>query len=202
MSSLTERIVESNLQLKEWYKQPVNDEERAHSWIHEIHLNFIETWQINPREDRWNNIVWTSEDIPPWKPLISDCVDNFITGNEYRDKLIDILNFPASLLHPDVNLVQRPDKVELLSEPLQGWHIQWIKTLCDDCDYNLFNDNIDTLVGDINNSDNLLSLLEDNTVRKELCGKGLQILDKVMNEQTLNEGDYVEMCNIFKELYN
>ena len=204
MSSLTERMAESNLQLKEWYKQPVNDEERAHSWIHEIHLNFIETWQINPREDRLNNIEWPLQDTPPpWKPTIRDCVDKFITGGGYSDKLIDILNFPASLLHPEINLPQRPDKVELLSEPLQEWHIQWIKALCNDCDYNLFNDDIDILVGDINNNDNLLSLLEeDTTVRKELCGKGLQILDKVMDEQTLNEGDYVEMCNIFKELYN
>lgn len=204
MSSLTERIAESNLRLKEWCKQPVNNEPRAHTWIHEIQLNFIKTWQINPREYHAHTptIAWTSEDIPPpWRPLLSDCVDKFITGDRYRDKLIDILNFPASLLHPELYLPERPDKVELLCEPLQGWHIRWIKALCDDCEYSLFNGDIDLMDQDLN--DNLLSLLEeDNTVRKELCGKGLQILDKVMDEQTLNEGDYVEMCNIFKELYN
>ena len=67
-----------------WCKQPVNNEPRAHTWIHEIKLNFIKTWQINPREYHAHTptIAWTSQDTPPpWKPTIRDCVDNFITGD-------------------------------------------------------------------------------------------------------------------------
>ena len=43
--------------------------------------------------------------------------------------------------------------------------------------------------------------LEQHNHRQELSRKGLGILEKVMEEQKLGEGDYLEMCNIFKELY-
>ena len=42
---------------------------------------------------------------------------------------------------------------------------------------------------------------ESKLKQQELCGKGQRILEKVMEEQKLGEGDYLEMCNIFKELY-
>ena len=37
--------------------------------------------------------------------------------------------------------------------------------------------------------------------RQELSRKGLGIVEKIMEEQSLNEGDYIELCNIFKEFY-
>ena len=43
--------------------------------------------------------------------------------------------------------------------------------------------------------------LEQHNHRQELSRKGLGILEKIMEEQKLDEGDYLEMCNIFKELH-
>ena len=43
--------------------------------------------------------------------------------------------------------------------------------------------------------------LEKYKHRQELSSKGLGIVEKIMEEQKLCEGDYIEMCNIFKELY-
>ena len=43
--------------------------------------------------------------------------------------------------------------------------------------------------------------LEKYKNRQELSRKGLGIVEKIMEEQKLCEGDYIEMCNIFKELY-
>ena len=43
---------------------------------------------------------------------------------------------------------------------------------------------------------------ENHKLRQELSRKGLRIVDKIMEEQQLTEGDYVEMCNIFKKLYS
>ena len=39
--------------------------------------------------------------------------------------------------------------------------------------------------------------------RKEMCGKGLEILETVMekDDQRLCEGDFVELCNLLKELH-
>ena len=33
-------------------------------------------------------------------------------------------------------------------------------------------------------------------------GKGLEIIEDIMKEQSLNEGSYLEICKIFKELHN
>jgi hypothetical protein len=42
-----------------------------------------------------------------------------------------------------------------------------------------------------------------NEERKEMCGKGLEILETVMekDDQRLCEGDFVELCNLLKELH-
>ena len=39
--------------------------------------------------------------------------------------------------------------------------------------------------------------------RKEMCGKGLEILESIMekDDQRLCEGDFVELCNLLKELH-
>ena len=39
--------------------------------------------------------------------------------------------------------------------------------------------------------------------RKEMCSKGLEILETVMekDDQRLCEGDFVELCNLLKELH-
>ena len=48
------------------------------------------------------------------------------------------------------------------------------------------------------------TLFHDDSIvdeRKELCQKGLQMLENIMETQSLNEGNFIEMCNIFKELH-
>lgn len=44
--------------------------------------------------------------------------------------------------------------------------------------------------------------IDNHKLRQELSRKGLSIVEKIMEEQKLSEGDYIEMCNIFKKLYS
>ena len=134
------------------------------------------------------------------------------------------------------DLVELPGRnkiVESLEEPLEAWHITWVKALCDEAEGYAEHDDTDSEEG--NDADNdaefefdedgaypmmdseeeIVRILQRNHSiineqqeelyqhkhRQELSRNGLGILEKVMEEQKLGEGDYLEMCNIFKELY-
>ena len=43
--------------------------------------------------------------------------------------------------------------------------------------------------------------VDNNKHKQELSREGLSIVEKIMEEQKLGEGDYLMICNIFKELY-
>lgn len=44
--------------------------------------------------------------------------------------------------------------------------------------------------------------IDNHKLRQELSREGLSIVEKIMEEQKLSEGDYIKMCNIFKKLYS
>ena len=146
------------------------------------------------------------------------------------EKLIEILNMSEYVLNRDlVELPCRDKIVESLEEPLEAWHIAWVKTLCDEAEGYADPDDTDSEEENdagfefdedgaypmMDSEEEVVRILQRNygiineqqeeleqhNHRQELSRKGLGILEKIMEEQKLDEGDYLEMCNIFKELY-
>jgi hypothetical protein len=52
--------------------------------------------------------------------------------------------------------------------------------------------------------DELARESDEGDMKKATCSKGLEILEKIMekDDSKLDEGSYVDLCNVFKELYN
>ena len=215
--SRSEREFEASRALNEWYIQPFMNSN--FSRIEYIHTQMCEQWASPYGRD--NSDDWTDDNSwqdynspPPWNPKLKD-INMSWTQSE---KLIEILNMSEYVLNRDlVELPERNKIVESLEEPLEAWHITWVKALCveaegyaepDDTD-----DEEETYEEYQEGLQRILNLqprqlfqdeeeeLEKYKHRQELSRKGLGIVEKIMEEQKLCEGDYIEMCNIFKELY-
>ena len=229
--SRSEREVEASRALNEWYIQPFIDSD--YSRIEYIHTQMCEQWSSPYGRD--NSDDWTARDSswqdynspPPWNPKLKDINMRWTQP----EKLIEILNMSEYVLNRDlVELPERNKIVESLEEPLEAWHITWVKALCveaegyaepDDTDdeWEYDEDAAYPMQAAVNEGENteaiqrILNLqprqlfheeqeeLEKYKHRQELSRKGLGIVEKIMEEQTLCEWDYIEMCNIFKELY-
>ena len=232
--SRSEREVEASRALNEWYIQPFIDSDLSR--IEYIHTQMCEQWSSPCGRD--NSDDWTARDSswqdynspPPWNPKLKDINMSWTQP----EKLIEILNMSEYVLNRDlVELPERNKIVESLEEPLEAWHITWVKALCveaegyaepDDTDdeedeWEYDEDAAYPMQAAVNEGENteaiqrILNLqprqlfqdeeeeLEKYKHRQELSRKGLGIVEKIMEEQTLCEGDYIEMCNIFKELY-
>ena len=237
--SRSEREVEQALALKEWYIQPMMagtepiDQVGNFSRIEYIHIQMCEKWSTRDNSENWtDDSSWQDYNSPPpWNPKLKDVNMDWTQP----EKLIEILNMSEYVLNRDlVELPCRDKIVESLEEPLEAWHIAWVKTLCDeaegyaepddtdseadnneenDAEFEFDEDGAYPMEGDDPEIQRILNLQpsqlfqdeepvdESKLKQQELCGKGLGILEKVMEEQKLGEGDYLEMCNIFKELY-
>ena len=228
--SRSEREVEQALALKEWYIQPFMQSD--FSRIEYIHIQMCEQWSTRDNSENWtDDSSWQDYNSPPpWNPKLKDINMRWTQP----EKLIEILNMSEYVLNRDlVELPCRDKIVESLEEPLEAWHIAWVKTLCDEAEGYAEPDDTDS--EEDNNEENdaefefdedgaypmmdseeeIVRILQRNygiineqqeelnqhNHRQELSRKGLGILEKVMEEQKLDEGDYLEMCNIFKELY-
>ena len=228
--SRSERGVEASRALNEWYIQPFIDSD--YTRIEYIHTQMCEQWSSPYGRDNSEN--WTDDSSwqdynspPPWNPKLKDINMSWTQP----DKLIEILNMSEYVLNRDlVELPGRNKIVESLEEPLEAWHITWVKALCveaegyaepddseDEWEYD--EDAAYPMQAAVNEGENteeiqrILNLqprqlfqeeqeeLEKYKHRQELSRKGLGIVEKIMEEQKLCEGDYIEMCNIFKELY-
>ena len=221
--SRSERKVVQALALKEWYKQSSLHSDLLR--IEYIHTQMCEKW--TSRDNSWQDFNVP----PPWNPKLKDVYMEWTQP----EKLIEILNMSEYVLNRDlVELPGRNKIVESLDEPLEAWHITWVKALCDEAEgYAEPDDSTDGSDEDseweydedaaypmqpvneeneevINRIANLeprqlfqdeQEELEKYKNRQELSRKGLGIVEKIMEEQKLCEGDYIEMCNIFKELY-
>jgi len=220
--SRSERKVVQALALKEWYKQDSLHSDLSR--IEYIHAQMCDKW--TSRDNSWQDFNVP----PPWNPKLKDVYMEWTQP----EKLIDILNMTEYALNRDlVELPGRNKIVESLDEPLEAWHITWVKALCDEAEGYAEHDDTDSEEG--NDADNdaefefdedgaypmmdseeeIVRILQRNHSiineqqeelyqhkhRQELSRNGLGILEKVMEEQKLGEGDYLEMCNIFKELY-
>ena len=235
--SRSEREVESSRALNEWYIQPFIDSDLSR--IEYIHTQMCEQWSSPYGRDNSEN--WTDDSSwqdynspPPWNPKLKDINMSWTQP----EKLIEILNMSEYVLNRDlVELPERNKIVESLEEPLEAWHITWVKALCveaegyaepDDTDdeeedeWEYDEDAAYPMQSAVNEGENTEALLiqqrilnlqprqlfqdeeeelEKNKHRQELSRKGLGIVEKIMEEQTLCEWDYIEICNIFKELY-
>ena len=188
-----------------------------------------EQWSTRDNSENWtDDSSWQDYNSPPpWNPKLKDINMRWTQP----EKLIEILNMSEYVLNRDlVELPERNKIVESLEEPLEAWHITWVKALCveaegyaepDDTDdeeedeWEYDEDAAYPMQAAVNEEaiQRILNLQpsqlfqdeeavdESKLKQQELCGKGQRILEKVMEEQKLGEGDYLEMCNIFKELY-
>ena len=228
--SRSEREVEASLALNEWYIQSFMQSD--FSRIEYIHTQMCEQWTSPYGRD--NSDDWTARDSswqdynspPPWNPKLKDINMDWTQP----EKLIEILNMSEYVLNRDlVELPCRDKIVESLEEPLEAWHIAWVKTLCDEAEGYADPDDTDSEEENdaefefdedgaypmMDSEEEVVRILQRNygiineqqeeleqhNHRQELSRKGLGILEKIMEEQKLDEGDYLEMCNIFKELY-
>tara|TARA_B000000557_G_C20724721_1_gene421667 strand:- start:3 stop:707 length:705 start_codon:yes stop_codon:yes gene_type:complete len=228
--SRSEREVEASLALNEWYIQSFMQSD--FSRIEYIHTQMCEQWTSPYGRD--NSDDWTARDSswqdynspPPWNPKLKDINMDWTQP----EKLIEILNMSEYVLNRDlVELPCRDKIVESLEEPLEAWHIAWVKTLCDEAEGYADHDDTDSEEENdaefefdedgaypmMDSEEEVVRILQRNygiineqqeeleqhNHRQELSRKGLGILEKIMEEQKLDEGDYLEMCNIFKELY-
>ena len=223
IQSRSEREVEQAHTLKEWYKQSSLHSDLLR--IEYIHTQMCEKW--TSRGNSWQDFNLP----PPWNPKLKDINMSWTQP----EKLIEILNMSEYVLNRDlVELPGRNKIVESLEEPLEAWHITWVKALCDeaegyadpddsssesDSEWEYDEDAAYPMQPAVDEQENteeiqrILNLqpsqlfqdeqeeLEKYENRQELSRKGLGILEKIMEEQKLGEGDYIEMCNIFKELY-
>lgn len=232
--SRSEREFEASRALNEWYIQPFIDSD--YSRIEYIHTQMCEQWSSRDNSDDWtDDSSWQDYNSPPpWNPKLKDINMSWTQP----EKLIDILNMSEYVLNRDlVELPERNKIMESLEEPLEAWHITWVKALCveaegyaepDDTDddeedeWSYDEDAAYPMQAAVNEEENMeaqliqqriLNLqprqlfqdeqeeLENYKHRQELSRKGLGIVEKIMEEQKLSEGDYIEMCNIFKDLY-
>ena len=226
--SRSEREFEASRALNEWYIQPFMDSD--FSRIEYIHTQMCEQWTTRDNSDDWTARDSSWQDFnspPPWNPKLKDINMSWTQP----EKLIEILNMSEYVLNRDlVELPERNKIVESLEEPLEAWHITWVKALCveaegyaepddseDEWEYD--EDDAYPMQAAVNEGggeeaiQRILNLqprqlfqeeqeeLEKYKHRQELSRKGLGIVEKIMEEQKLSEGDYIEMCNIFKELY-
>ena len=229
--SRSERDFEASRALNEWYIQPFMNSD--FSRIEYIHTQMCEQWASPYGRDNSEN--WTADSNwqdynspPPWNPKLKDINMDW----SQPEKLIEVLNMSEYVLNRDlVELPERNKIVESLDEPLEAWHITWVKALCveaegyaepDDTDDEEsewdYDENASYPIQPVNEENeeviNRIANLEPRQLfqdeqeelekyknRQELSRKGLNIIEKVMEEQKLCEGEYIEMCNIFKELY-
>ena len=87
------------------------------------------------------------------------------------------------------------DKVEIR-------HIRHMWLMCEDY---LYGQNLEVRLRllMVDESDEDESDEESAEKRKEMCGKGLEIIESIMekDDRRMGEGDYLELCNLLKELH-
>ena len=128
--SRSEREFEASRALNEWYIQPFMNSN--FSRIEYIHTQMCEQWASPYGRD--NSDDWTDDNSwqdynspPPWNPKLKDINMSWTQP----EKLIEILNMSEYVLNRDlVELPERNKIVESLDEPLEAWHITWVKALC------------------------------------------------------------------------
>ena len=195
--SRSERVAMEEFELREWMKQIDSD---CGMNIHIIHREMINMWVNGPMnrwESWWPEFWHNTECQPPWKPTLQDIEDNI--DEPFKNKLLKIMNYEGNFV------------ISSLDVEINGDHMKFLRDLCEEfeCDEAFdMNDDID-YEGD-HEVDRILNLEPrdvfqetSSEVSRENCKRALEIIEGIMDKdnQQMDQGEYIEMCNILKELY-
>jgi hypothetical protein len=144
------------------------------------------------------------DELPPEHDMTLKDVVEHIDISHIEEKMIDILNMYVedTINELDIHEVyiprHRPIRYEVvcsLDEPFKLWHLDWITYLTNEWDDTPSYEGVMFV-------DDTELLDESEGINYELCNRGLHILDSVMEGGgILDEGKYIEICNVLKELY-
>ena len=223
--SRSERIALDELELRNWCKEsnvtPFAQDPITN--IEFIHRSVVDIWVWNTEDLSQQRLgsrrPWTDLNIiPPWNPTLSSIEDRIgLISDQAKGKLLPILQYRQDLA------------VDTLDSPLLPEHISHIKSVCDEIEAELVefddedpwdtDDDFDfdneedaywpmegnDMVERIQNLEPRRLFQDDVNKNKELCKKGLELLSEIMEKaKDINgiQGNYLELCNIFKEIHN
>ena len=216
----SEQLALDELALKDWMtnlsEAPSILEAHYQRYMHidYIHLQSVYMWVHGPWTPAMGRIwpgaphgtVHTLEDVPPpWNPTLQD-VEDIITlgvsrrGLSMNGKIIQILQYRGRY-NVDLN------------SPLLREHITYLQELCNEFKV-LYgegeDEDEDEGEGEDEGEDAFdLDSEEDAEYlifterHNSLCSEGVNILDRIMDTDTreLNEGDYLKLMNLFRDLH-
>jgi len=197
------------------------------TFINHLYNDMLENWSYNHIDGKriHTNIPYelynddnSHKSPPPWNPTVRDII--------YNSELKDI--YDVSLILETLTLLMNGPIG--MDTKLEVYHIKVVQSVADR-EFELMSDSLgvsfDEIVFDQDEIDEIFSephemdgmarillsireLLEpisgdtQQTIQKNrqgLCTRGLEIIERVMETQGLQEGDYITICNIFKDLY-
>jgi len=192
--SRPERVPIQELELKQWMQV---EDDMGWQNIEKIHREVIMQWITDPTQPVYTAQGDTRDDIygqqPEWKPTFQDVEDDL--NSELQGKLLSVMKYKQGF------------NIRSLDEEIQHCHITFLKDICDECQWVETSDSDDEedIVNIIERIQNAgpQNVFNEQDEKQELCRKGLGILETIMDtyNQRLGEGDYVELCNILKQLY-
>ena len=193
--SRSERVAMEEFELREWMKQIAPDKYEMNIFI--IHREMVEMWvtgPVNRWQEWWPEFWHNTECQPPWKPTLQDIEDNI--DEPFKDKLLKIMNYEANFV------------ISSLDVEINGDHMKFLRDLCEEFEYDDEFDDID--YGEDHEVFRIMNLeprdvFQDtgSEERKGNCKRALEILEGIMGKdnQQMDQGEYLEMCNLLKELY-
>lgn len=189
--SRSERVAMEEFELREWMKQIVPDTYDMN--IHKIHREMVAMWVTGPvnRWQEWWPEFWHNRECqPPWKPTLQDIEDNI--DEPYKNKLLKIMNYEANFVISSLNVEINVD------------HMKFLRDLCEEFECEEAFDMNDEEVNRILNLEPRDVFQESSSeVSRQNCKRALEIIEGIMEKdnQQMDQGEYIEMCNLLKELY-
>ena len=177
--------------------------------LQQIHEEMCLAWSIDLRRDV-NDFTerWMSDERPPWDPI----------WNDFMVEIPYFMHIPVyQLLFPGVNPPSFPD---MRCIPLTAEHIKAVKgeidRLVEQGTGEEFEDDISYQAYTGEEYDDAMDYIHHLEPRAlfqdepgpthqeymECCRRGLSIIEESMESgEAINEGQYIELANIFKRLY-
>ena len=191
--SRSERVAMEEFELREWMKQIAPGTYDMN--IHVIHRGMVEMWVTGPanRWQSWWPEFWhNTECHPPWKPTLQDIEDNI--DGPYKNKLLKIMNYESHFV------------INSLDVEINRDHMKFLRDLCEEfeCEEAFDIDEEDEEVYRIMNLQPMDVFLGTRSEdRQKNCKRALEIIEGIMDKdnQQMDQGEYIEMCNLLKDLY-
>lgn len=193
---------EQAMKTRKWFTSFPETDDRPipiRTFINHIHYDMLQAWTFH-RRDNGDRIDWFDHiNPPPWKPTLHDVIQESDIKDLYdEEQVLHTINYRKS----------SKDKITSLNILLSRDHINHIKSIADnECIFlresedSLTDDDILNRLAQWRPGTFAPNSIPDISNKKNLCHKGINILDRMMETQSLQEEDYKEMCNIFRELH-